>query len=808
MAEETILSVSLKDYKQQIADLQAEMLNLEKGTEEYAKVAEEARKKQEKLNEVLSDTKSQGAAAEGSYNALVKQMSELKKAWKATGDEAERNTLGKQILQINDKLKSLDASTGNFQRNVGDYANAFKSAFSELKGGIVSSVPAFQTASTAAKAFNMSLGPIGVIIGAIVLVVQQLVEGFKRNQDAMDSLSKAMIPLKAAFNLIQQAIDLIVQGIAWLCDGIAELWEIIAGGDEANSEFERLAKTNKEILELEKQIREEKRANVTLDAQSRLEIEKQKRIAEDKSKSEAERKAALEEIDRLEESINKRKIEQLQHEYDLIKAQNSLNSTSAEDAQKEAEALAALTDAQAELQRKQTETFKKGQEVAEQSRAKQKAAASEAKAAAEKAAKEEIDRQRQGLANEKEFIELKLSAAKKGSDEYIRLTKEKFNKEEEIAIFEAKQKIKDEEVLAETIANIRSLYSQQRTKKEEEFIAQENYIIQKGLENQRDIYAKGSQDYLQADVTVKQTILENLKQNFDELDVDFQARKIKAQEELANAEQALENYKKKQEEQQMLNERNSLEKGSDEWLQADIEYKKAILDSLEQRIDESDIDFYARRLQAQEAYNSAAKALDDKRVAEAKKATEQEKKDKQQFANSLKTIVNSLTTMWMNQINAQVEAGEITQEEAEKQFNSIKAVKIAIATVETIAAAIAAYDGIVSSTGGWGLAAAIATMVTVIATGFAQIAEISSTSLSTTNTSNTAAGKGASVTNPSVVIPTFDYTPEYTANVTSKSDTDNLTNAVSQANVKAYVVESDLTAASELKYKRETNTTF
>ena len=75
-------------------------------------------------------------AAEGSYNQLAQTMSELKKQWKATADETERAELGQKILDINNQLKELDASTGNYQRNVGDYANAFEQAFGKCLDGI------------------------------------------------------------------------------------------------------------------------------------------------------------------------------------------------------------------------------------------------------------------------------------------------------------------------------------------------------------------------------------------------------------------------------------------------------------------------------------------------------------------------------------------------------------------------------------------------------------------------------------------------------------------------------------------------
>ena len=125
---------NVKEFKQHIEDLKGTLLTLEKGTEEYNSVANELRESQQKLNEVMDVAKGKGEAVAGSYDNLVATMRELKKQWRATADEAERNDLGKQILDINNQLKKLDASTGNFQRNVGDYENAFVKSFDKILG--------------------------------------------------------------------------------------------------------------------------------------------------------------------------------------------------------------------------------------------------------------------------------------------------------------------------------------------------------------------------------------------------------------------------------------------------------------------------------------------------------------------------------------------------------------------------------------------------------------------------------------------------------------------------------------------------
>lgn len=131
-------TTSLRDYRKHIEDLKGSLLQLDSASEEYQKIAQEVVNEQDKLNEVMQVGKKTTDAADGSYNKLTQTMAELKKQWRATADEAERAELGKQILGINNQLKDLDASTGNYQRNVGDYANAFEAAFDKCLDGITS----------------------------------------------------------------------------------------------------------------------------------------------------------------------------------------------------------------------------------------------------------------------------------------------------------------------------------------------------------------------------------------------------------------------------------------------------------------------------------------------------------------------------------------------------------------------------------------------------------------------------------------------------------------------------------------------
>lgn len=141
--EEKIIDIKLKvenaqnvkALKEQIGDLTKIMDELGNKTDktedelkDYNNVVDALVDAQNKLNTTMKVGKSQLSAQEGSYNALVNQLSALKKAHKAVTDDMTRNRLSEEIEKINTQLKEMDAKNGVFTRNVGDYENAFKKA--------------------------------------------------------------------------------------------------------------------------------------------------------------------------------------------------------------------------------------------------------------------------------------------------------------------------------------------------------------------------------------------------------------------------------------------------------------------------------------------------------------------------------------------------------------------------------------------------------------------------------------------------------------------------------------------------------
>lgn len=204
-------STSLKEYKKHIDDLKGSLLQLDSASEEYQKIAQEVKTEQDKLNEVMKVGKTTTDAADGSYNQLAQTMAELKKQWKATADEAERADLGKQILDINNQLKELDASTGNYQRNVGDYANAFEQAFDKCLDGI--------------KSIDGPLGEVGGTVKNMIPVIKSV------NSTAVSGLSG----VKKA--IASTGIGLLIVAVATLISHWEDFTKVIGISQDDIQEF-------------------------------------------------------------------------------------------------------------------------------------------------------------------------------------------------------------------------------------------------------------------------------------------------------------------------------------------------------------------------------------------------------------------------------------------------------------------------------------------------------------------------------------------------------------------------------------------
>lgn len=204
---------TVKGLKKEITDLKDRILNLTKGSDEYNAAVEELQDNQRKLNEVMALTKKEAVAIEGSYDALVHKMSQLKKEWRATADEAKRAEIGAEIGKINAQLKELDAEIGNYQRNVGNYVSHWE-GMPEVTKDFGAAMRESMEAIEPTKQKFESLGKIssGLASGFAVVQGSMALLGVES-----DNLEQTFVKLQAAMALMQG-----VKGIGDLVEGVGK----------------------------------------------------------------------------------------------------------------------------------------------------------------------------------------------------------------------------------------------------------------------------------------------------------------------------------------------------------------------------------------------------------------------------------------------------------------------------------------------------------------------------------------------------------------------------------------------------------
>lgn len=187
------------------------------------------------------------------------------------------------------------------------------------------------------------------------------------------------------------------------------------------------------------------------------------------------------------------------------------------------------------------------------------------------------------------------------------------------------------------------------------------------------------------------------------------------------------------------------------------------------------------------------------------------------MANILGTIGDSwssLIELEKNEIAQQLENGEISEKEAkrrekenERAFENLKAIQIAQAIINTLSAAVGAYQSM-ASIPYVGPVLGAAAAAAALAAGYAQVRQIQATTYESGSSSDGSGGGSTNFQLPSVM----ELEPDLQGRMTGMSDTDELNNSGGRGRgetaVRAWVVESDITASQELANKRHQEVTF
>lgn len=268
-----------------------------------------------------------------------------------------------EVNELNDKIKDMEAQYGVHTRNVGNYAESFMTAFSQMGGSAGKIINPLKNVTSGLKA--MSATPVIAILGVLVNIVTALISKLKSSEDNLNAVTKSM----SAFGVITDGITAICQGlgkaIAWIADGLVNLLDKLGLVSDA-------MKQRHAIAEAEIQLARQERETIVENADAELEAAQLRaKVAEKTKYTEEERLGFLKQVGKIESEIADRAYQDAKLEYEIIKAKNSLTESSAEEKKQEAEAYAKMVKAQ-------TDYFNKTKEINAQIVEAQKSAADKA----------------------------------------------------------------------------------------------------------------------------------------------------------------------------------------------------------------------------------------------------------------------------------------------------------------------------------------------------------------------------------------------------------------------------------------------
>lgn len=375
------------------------------------------RQLQEISKEVQNNIKMDTEQA-GSLRALRAELSNLTKQYDSLS-EAERNSdigteLQNKILNVTSTIKNTEEQTGRFFRNVGNYANGFIEAFTRMGG----SMGKMQGPINLVKnGFNaLSATPLIAILGALVSIIQKVIQNLKSSEASMQAVTIAMAPLNAAGRLMQVVMQKLGAGIAKVVETLTKWADKLGLITDAMKVEQQLVKD-----EIALQLRE--REVIKQNADSQLKISQLKAKAADKSTYSAkERLAFLQEALAEEDAIAKREMELAQERYRILEEQSKLAENSKEENDELARSYADMRAAEQAYYDKSRELTAQMVEAKNAIAAEEKAAAAARKAAADaeiKAAEEQLkmltESEKHALEIRTREIEARLKLVEEGS---------------------------------------------------------------------------------------------------------------------------------------------------------------------------------------------------------------------------------------------------------------------------------------------------------------------------------------------------------------------------------------------------------
>lgn len=544
--------------------------------------------------------------------ALSNLTAEYDNLSKAERDSAKGKELQEKINAVTKELKGAEEATGRFNRNVGNYENAIKNVFGNNQ--LVAGIQAVRNGVIGvSKAFDLLKShPVIAVISVITALFLKLANSAKNNEEQYVKLQQVLAPLKMAMDGITRVVESIVDVFLSAAQAVTGLvgafLDFIGVGDSINQ-------NSKDYIELEKQkldLANKERSDLVENAKLSMEASDLRAKSAQKDKYSAE-----ERIQFLNEAIDKEKamadneLEQAKQRLEIAKkeAERTKNSKEANDELAQAEAN--LYNVQKEYNTKTRELYSQRSEA--QTKLNQE------------------EEQRLQLVQERSDKELAAMRALRDSENA--LIKDSFEKQKadinasyDDQIADLKKRMETEEnltteakaAMSATIANLEKQRDAELSEVNEESIREKLEQEAAYIEQRLQLATEGTiQEYsLKAEQLKKEKEIElsNTKLTAEQKQL-IEERYQKKLDEMTS-----EHERKKQEkamealELELSNRLSAAKIAGEDELQVELENAKKRLDSLQQLEGESDAEFKARQLEAQQEYLDAKEELAQREI--------------------------------------------------------------------------------------------------------------------------------------------------------------------------------------------------
>ena len=214
------------------------------------------------LNQIVKNETKEFLAANSSMDGISQTLGRMRMVYRGLSEEARNSSFGRQlqadIVSLNTKLTTLDASIGNYQRNVGNYASGWNGLQNSMQQVI-------REAPTLAVSLNTFFLAISNNLPMLADEIKKAKIAYKEYTDAVaagnTNLQKVQPVWKQLIGTLFSWQSLLVVGISLLSiygKDIAN-WakELVSGKEAVNSFAEAQKKLNEAQLEGSKNAQEE-----------------------------------------------------------------------------------------------------------------------------------------------------------------------------------------------------------------------------------------------------------------------------------------------------------------------------------------------------------------------------------------------------------------------------------------------------------------------------------------------------------------------------------------------------------------------